>query len=85
MSFRSNNFRIYIAYTNDMSVDTMVFHFKIDFQIQKNQFYAVSRTQQGMQREPNDETLRSLLPGELWKHCVEWRISTRFTSTPERR
>ena len=52
----------------------------------KNQLYAVSRTQQGRQREPSVKTLRSRLSTELWRHCVvKWRNSTpRFASKPDR-
>ena len=34
------------------------------------QLHAVSRTQQGSQREPSVKTLRSRLSAEFWKHCV---------------
>ena len=36
----------------------------------KNQFHAVSRTQQGRQREPSVKTLRSPLSVEFRGHCV---------------
>ena len=46
--------------------------------------HAVSRTQQGKQREPSVKTLRSPLSAEFWRHCVlSGRIQRR--STPERR
>ena len=32
--------------------------------------HAVSRTQQGRQREPSVKTLRSSLSAEFWRHCV---------------
>ena len=35
-----------------------------------NQLHAVSRTQQGRQRELSVKTLRSPLSAEFWKHCV---------------
>ena len=35
-----------------------------------NQIHAVSRTQQGRQREPSVKTLRSLLSAEFWRQCV---------------
>ena len=38
--------------------------------LKKNQLHAVSRTQQGRQREPGVETLRSPLSAEFWRHCV---------------
>ena len=34
------------------------------------QLHAVSRTQQGKQREPSVKTLRSPLPVEFWRHRV---------------
>ena len=34
------------------------------------QLHAVSRTQQGRQREPSVKTLRSPLSAEFWRHCV---------------
>ena len=37
----------------------------------KNQLHAVSRTQQGTQREPSVNTLRSPLSAQFWiLHCV---------------
>ena len=36
----------------------------------KNQLHAVSRTQEGRQREPNVKTLLSPLSAEFWRHCV---------------
>ena len=36
----------------------------------KNQLHAVSRTQQGKQREPSVKTLRSPLSAEFWRQCV---------------
>ena len=50
-----------------------------------NQLHAVSRTQQGRQREPSVRTLRSPLPADFWRHCVLSSGTPRFTSTPERR
>ena len=51
--------------------------------IKNNQRHAVSRTQQGRQREPSVKTLRSPFMEALH---VEWQKSTpRFASTPERR
>ena len=49
------------------------------------QLHTVSRTQQGMQREPSVKTFRSRLSAELWRHCVlsgriqflEWRSDPR--------
>ena len=38
--------------------------------IKSNQLHAVSRTQQGRQREPSVKTLRSPLSAEFWRHCV---------------
>ena len=38
--------------------------------VNKNQLHAVSRTQQGRQREPSVETLRYPLSAEFWRHCV---------------
>ena len=35
-----------------------------------NQFHAVSRTQQGRQREPTVKILRSSLSVEFWRHCL---------------
>ena len=35
-----------------------------------NEPHAVSRTQQGRQREPSVKTLRSPLSAEFWRHCV---------------
>ena len=35
-----------------------------------NQLHAVSRTQQGRQREPSVKTLRSQLSVQFWRHCV---------------
>ena len=35
-----------------------------------NQFHAVSRTQQGRQREPSINTLRSPLSAKFWRHCM---------------
>ena len=51
-------------------------------QIKKiNQLYAVSRIQQGRQREPSNKTLRGVL---AWR--VEWRnLTPLFASIPERR
>ena len=43
-----------------------------------NQLHAVSRTQEGRQREPNVKTLRSPLSAQF-SLCIEWQ------STPERR
>ena len=34
------------------------------------QLHALSRTQQGRQREPSVKTLRSPLSAEFWRHCV---------------
>ena len=53
--------------------------------INKNQLHAVSRTQQGRQREPSIKTLHSPLSAEFLEVLrVEWRNSTlRFVSTPE--
>ena len=52
----------------------------------KLQLHAVSRSQQGRQREPSVKTLRSPLSGVLEALRVEWRNSTpRFASTSERR
>ena len=34
------------------------------------QFHAVSRTQQGRQREPSVKTLRSILSAGFWRHYV---------------
>ena len=34
------------------------------------QLHAVSRTQQGRQREPSVKTHRSLLSAEFWRHYV---------------
>ena len=34
------------------------------------QLHAVSRTQQGRQREPSVKTLCSPLSAEFWRHCV---------------
>ena len=39
-------------------------------QLLLNQFHAVSRTQQGRQREPSVKTIRSPLSVEFWGHCV---------------
>ena len=38
--------------------------------IKKNQLHAVSRTQQGRQRESSVKTLRSPLSAEFWRHCA---------------
>ena len=35
-----------------------------------HQLHTVSRTQQGRQREPSDETLRSPLSADFWRHSV---------------
>ena len=35
-----------------------------------NQLHAVSRTQQGRQREPSVKSLRYPLSAEFWRHCV---------------
>ena len=35
-----------------------------------NQLHAVSRTQQGRQRELSIKTLSSPLSAEFWRHCV---------------
>ena len=40
------------------------------YQKKSNQIHAVSRTQQGRQREPSVKTLRSPLSAEFWRHCV---------------
>ena len=42
-----------------------------------NQLHAVSRTQQGRQREPSIKTLRSPLSAEYWRHCVLSRRTQR--------
>ena len=50
-------------------------------EIKLNQLHAVSRTQQGRQREHNVKTLRSPLSTEFWMR-VEWQNSTpRFHQT----
>ena len=36
----------------------------------KNQLHAVSRTQQGSQREPSVKTLHSPLSADFWRRCV---------------
>ena len=38
--------------------------------IKSNPLHAVSRRQQGRQREPSVETYRSPLFAEFWRHCV---------------
>ena len=38
--------------------------------MKSNQLHAVSRTQQGRQREPIVKTLRSPLSAEFWRHCM---------------
>ena len=38
--------------------------------IKSNQLPAVSRTQQGRQREPSVNTLRSPLSADFWRHCM---------------
>ena len=52
-----------------------------------NQLHAVSRTQQGRQREPSVKTLRSPLSANFWRHCVLSGGTQRrsFASTPVRR
>ena len=42
----------------------------LQIRMKLNQLHAVSRTQQGRQREPSVKTLRSPLPAEFWRHCV---------------
>ena len=39
-------------------------------EIKKKQLNAVSRTQQGRQREPIVKTLRSPFSAGFWRHCV---------------
>ena len=47
------------------------------------QFNAVSRTQQGKQREPSVKTLRSPFSVDFWRHCV--LSGGTYASTPEQR
>ena len=49
------------------------------------QLHAVSRTQQGRQREPSVKTLRFPLSAKFWRHCVLSGRKPRLTSTPERK
>ena len=58
-----------LYYTGKAAGKTYPAH-KFKFNIKINQLHAVSRTQQGRQREPSVKTLRSPLFAEFWRHCV---------------
>ena len=63
--------RTYIQ--NDVSILKMletIFYMLEIFKNKSNQIHAVSRTQQGRQREPSVKTLRPPLSAEFWRHCV---------------
>ena len=51
----------------------------------ENQLHAVSRTQQGRQREPSVKTLCFPFSAEFWRHCVLSGGTPRFALTPEQR
>ena len=54
-----------------ISYNGLIFHSCFDSHINKiNQLHAVSRTQQGRQREPCVKILRSPLSADFWRHCV---------------
>ena len=53
-----------------VAVTVTIWWVLIYFNIIFFQLHAVSRTQQGRQREPSVKTLRSPLSAEFWRHCV---------------
>ena len=57
---RGNNTCVLSSETQRRNYDIYIFY----------QDHAVSRTQQGRQREPIVETLRSPLSAEFWRHCL---------------
>ena len=68
MGYFVNTVRFFLYIRRPVVVNNIIMLYQKTIQI--NQLHAVSRTQQGRQREPNVKTHRSPLFAEFWRYCV---------------